>query len=120
MSEHALTREEYTGEIEQFGKDLHRMAEELAAEGDFENTRYAILEMASDELDNHEWFEGRLTKNGILYGSIIEHAETNPHRYSDWESLIVSEKPKKTLQRLAFVVAEADGIEAALGHLTDD
>ena len=115
----AISKEEYDAELESFSDLVVDEAWELAEAGQFDSPRQGVLAMCSEELDYHDWF-AETYYDGALYGSIIEHADTDPARYSDWSALIESDSPETTLKRLAYVVMETDATSAALDRVADE
>jgi len=115
----AISDAEYNEELESFVDMLVPEAEDLAESGQFDTPRQGVMEMCSEELDYHNWF-ARNYYDGALYGSIIEHADTDPGMYSDWGSLIEADTPETTLKRLAYVVMEAEAMSMALDRVADE
>ncbi len=115
----ALTESEYEEEIKDFSRTLVNISEELVEAGDFDTKHDAVLEMVNEELNHHEWF-ARNYYDGALYGSVVEHADADVGRYSDWQALIETNEPLETLKRLAYVVMEADALERAQRRLDDE
>jgi hypothetical protein len=115
----AITQSEYDAAVEPFVEMVVDEAEEMVESGHFDSRRQGVMEMCSEELNYHDWF-ARNYYDGALYGSIVEHADTDPASYSDWPALIESDTPEGTLKRLAFVVMEADVMSVALDRVEAD
>lgn len=122
----AISKDEYDDEVSKQATILAENSRQDVAtyhttdgEGGYEDYPGAVFENVSDVLYGHNWF-ARSYYGGSLYGSIIEHSEADPSLYTDWEIATDANSPEKVLERLAYVVFEADVIRAALEIPADD
>lgn len=115
----AITEDEYTEEVNEIAGILARESAQAASRGQFDTAEQAAMETVGEEVEYHNWF-ARNYYDGSLYGSIVEHGETDPTRLSDWQALIESDTPEQTLKRLAYVVMEGDVLEHTLERLDAD
>lgn len=108
----AISSDEYQDEVDENAGRLTEPALDAVSAGDYGHPHAAALDLASDVLDGHNWF-ARDVHGASLYGSIIEHSEADPARYSDWQALAESDNPTETVRRIAYCAFEADVISVA-------
>jgi hypothetical protein len=110
-----ISTEDYESEVLRQANHLSQAATQAVEDGEYDTHHDAVLELASDVLDAHEWFTQR-QYGPAAHGCIIEHAteyDTQIARYQDWWSMAESNSIETTVERVAYLAFESAVIEAA-------
>lgn len=115
----AISREEYEEEVDEYAAWLTEEAIEAGKGENYEGPHSAAHEVVGDILHGHNWF-ARDYHGESLYGSIIEHSDADPGRFSGWKRLSEAETPREMIKRTAQLVFQTDVLNEATDRLEDE
>lgn len=117
-----IPQEEYETMVAKYGGRLAEYAvQDVERDTTYESKQNAVLYLADDVLDGHQWFT-KSYYGPAAHGEIIEwatEAGVNPAEFTDISIATDARDPAEVVKRLAYIHFEAAVIQEALDQIDD-